>query len=150
MAYCYTRSSVVGALLIRSQESVLHMLCPHVDNCHQVRSWYGCPLISFSVLAADTLRALVTDLWPLWHLLWSAIDSAFTAAATCAPYHVTNVQGQIFPICLKYLTLIYLFTLQLKCLYTQHNNELSTRITLHPMLKAIQHSANAPIHVICE
>ena len=54
---------------------------PHVNNFHQVWSWYDHPLPSYSVLSADTSRDLVTltfDLltlnsWCAWRVTWPTL-----------------------------------------------------------------------------
>jgi len=58
-----------------------HMFCPHSKNFHQVWRWYDHPLPSYSVLAADTLRDLVTLTCDLlivvsgntWWVTWSTL-----------------------------------------------------------------------------
>ena len=59
----------------------MHPVHPHVDNSHQVWSWYDHPLPSYSVLCADTSRDLVTltcDLLTLnryhtWRVIWPTL-----------------------------------------------------------------------------
>ena len=54
---------------------------PHVDNSHQVWSWYVYPLPNYSVLSADTSRDLVTLTFDLltfnschtWRVTWSTL-----------------------------------------------------------------------------
>ena len=58
-----------------------HRLHSHSDKFHQVWSWYDHPLQSYSVLAADSLRHLVTLTFDLltfnschtWQVTWSTL-----------------------------------------------------------------------------
>jgi len=52
---------------------VCHVLRTHGKNCHQLRSWCDHPLLSYSVLAADTLRDHVTLTFDLFTLVSSRI-----------------------------------------------------------------------------
>jgi len=57
-------------------KKVCHVFLPHVENFHQVWSWYDHLLPSYSLLAADTLRDLVTlTFWPFDLGQWSYMVS---------------------------------------------------------------------------
>ena len=61
----YAESSPVPVCLTYWPGKYTTRVDPHGDNFHQVWSWYGYPLPSYSVLAADTLRDLVTLIFDL-------------------------------------------------------------------------------------
>jgi len=46
---------------------------PHDDSFHQVWSWYGHALPSYSVIAAETLRDLTLWPWPFTFWPWSVV-----------------------------------------------------------------------------
>jgi len=75
----HTSTSVLPVYLTCWSRKCITCFSPHVKNFHQVWSSYDYPLHSYSVLAADTLRDLVTLTFNLltlvsghtWRVSWS-------------------------------------------------------------------------------
>ena len=88
---------LIGKMMIFP--SRLTRVNPHVDNSHQVWSWYDNPLPSYSVLSAHTSRDLVILIFDLltltschtWRITWSTFPpSLMTPRLSVMSYNVSR------------------------------------------------------------